>query len=326
MNNDNNDEILIGEDNIEDKRPNLQPQNNLVFTQTNTENLQQPVQPSIDNNTQENSLNRGLADVDPMQIPKEEPKKIGKKALMIMLFIVLVILSLVGYIVYDRYFKINPTDKKDKTPKTVKKVTKEDMEYISFDSKQYLKLNKDNTYELKVSVEGKETESNGKYIKENNTYKLNDNIKVNYNNDYVEITSIKVDNYVFYNFILFNKKNISQIKKVIDTNITNNINTIKKEYTTAPDLEKIETQIDSCFKYALTEEDKKTDIAQNITCSINYKIYTKNYNYDECNNTDTYIAYMIPSGECSEGHIISSKYFLLDPSNNYNIIGTFTGL
>ena len=300
--------------------PAMQPQNNLNITQSIN-----PQQEALNNLNSEQPINQP-------PLPPMPPKK-SKGPLVIIILLILIILGLAGYICYDKFIaKDNKCEETKSNESTTKKVSVN--EYTSIDGKEYLKLNDDNTYELKyadTTQDQKYITNNGKYTKESDGYKLDGKYIVIKETDLIEIEGIiPGDENYKENKVLFDKTKIDSIKKSIDENVYNNVKKIGEQSASALPLEKIETNNINCFRYSFNGEKMNRS---NITCGIGYKIYLKDYNEAECkkeessNVTNTkYIPYMIPAGECATDHISYGIFYSLDQNNNYKTLSTFSGL
>ena len=298
----------------------------------------QDVTPPVENNIFSNPEPTVSEPVQPVvEEPKIEPpkEKKSKGSSIIIILLILVILGLGGYIVYDKFIeKDDKTKSNDITEVDNGNKNNNTIEYVSFDGKEYLKLNEDGTYQLNISrISGNDITKKGSYKKENdNSYSLDNGSKVEIKDNYIEITKLETENFKFVNAVLFDKNKLTDIKTKINNNITTYIENLKNNYPNLAEIEKVETNIKgSCFRYAIQETDKDKE---QINCSITYKIYLKDYNATECKddlsqeneNNSKYFGYMIPSGECKENYILSGKFFKLNQNDNYKITSVFTGL
>ena len=285
----------------------------------NTINPQQQILDQL--NTQQSNEGSVQSDIKP-------PKKKGKWLIIVL---VLIIIGAIGYVVYDKFIsgtsittKTNDTDTASSTTENESKV----LEFVSLDSNSSLKL-EDGNYELKVkNYNGESINESGSYTEENGNYLLDNNRSIIVNSKYVEVTNLEDENLVFYNVILFKKDEIKKIKDKIGDNVVTYVESLKSNCKNCAEVEKVESNFDTCFRYAYNSADSNQEY---IKCSISYDVYLKDYNLNECKNDkgyddSKYIGYMIPAGECLENYIRSGKFFTLDQNNDFKVIDTFTGL
>lgn len=249
----------------------------------------------------------------------KQPKK--RWPVILIIILVLIMLGLIGYIYYD---KSNKNDTSKEASKEEKKVTKStDIEYATLDFetfKGYLKLGTDGIYELRLG----EVNTMGKYIKRENVYLLEDDVQAKVNGNYIEITGVKKEGFVFYNYILYKKNKIDNIKAKIKNSIMTYIDEISKKQTSASEIENVKINFGECFKYALNDEDINKNVSKNISCNVGYKIYFRDYKSEECNIK--YSDYIGSSGTCNLETVDNSFYILFDENSNYKILQTYTGM
>ena len=264
-------------------------------------------------------------------------QKSSKGLVVFVVILILLVLGLAGYIVYDKCIakdsKPKTVDKKDNT---VENKNQEDkiIEYVSVDEKEYLKLNENNTYDLKYRIGADSKEKSGNYKTTDNGYLLDEKYNAIVTNDIIEIEDILSEDFMKSNLILFNKKSITAIKETINSSVTNEVKEReqiwKKDNPQVAEVQKVDSNVLQCMRYALNGEQINKD---NIVCSISYNVYLKDYDYNACkkeisssNQKMNFAQYAISSGDCEKDYVRNSSFFSLDQNNNYKVLDTFTGL
>ena len=276
-------------------------------------------------------------------------KEKNSKGLVIIVVLILIIISLIGFIVYEKLIIKDTTSNNTNTSnvtnqsknETTSEVKENNKEYISFDSKQYLKLNSDNTYELSgyFMLSNETINKKGSYSKNNNDYILDDSLNVINRGDFIEIQNIVSDEYSKTNAILFDKSKVNEIEEKIKTNYKSNLTErfdgYRKNNSNLANIEKIDINLSDCFNYSFNGEEVKQD--GSFRCSSTYDLYLTGYSKAECENEThnitrenansvKYYDYLVSSGQCMDNTVRNGGFATINYNDSYKVGCCASGL
>ena len=183
------------------------------------------------------------------------------------------------------------------------------------DSEECIILLSNNTYKFKAkNIEGK-------YKKDNNILVLEKSINI-YGRKVSKIE--KKDGYIV--FVDDNKESSKAfISKesgslIYDKMETKYLEYLKEHYAsqTLKATNYIINKVSQCYVH-----DKKDN---SLICGITFASMFDNYNKTDCEKSEKYIAYITSTGTCEERYTTNWSFVEFNISDNYKIVGTFTGI